>query len=165
MSFPAPTTKGRVFFLAHESLGHFGVGKPYLAVKDAYYWPNMKPNLETTYILACEDWQRNKHSTRPHAGPLYLLPIANNRFDSVFIDFVGPMPEDTDFNYLCTATDQVGANIKLIPIWSELTAEEFAHLFFDHSYCEHASPIVTAIVSSCRNSGVHFTNGVESSCA
>ena len=147
---PRTNNLREVFFLAHESLGHFGVGKPYLAVKDAYYWPNMKPNLETTYILACEDWQRNKHSTRPHAGPLYLLPIANNRFNSVFIDFVGPMPEDTDFNYLCTATDQVGANIKLIPIWSELTAEEFAH--------KHASPIVTAIVSSCRNSGVHFTN-------
>lgn len=30
-----------IFWLAHDSLGHFGAGKSYEASIDSFYWPNM----------------------------------------------------------------------------------------------------------------------------
>lgn len=129
------------FRLAHDNLGHFGTLKSYHALKDAYYWPHMKQDLEQSYIPGCEDCQRNKPSTKPPTGPLHPLPIANAQFDCVFIDFVGPLPEDKGFNYLCTMTDQLVADVKLIPCRSEITAEDFAKIFFDHWYCDNSLPL------------------------
>jgi hypothetical protein len=31
-----------LFWLAHDTLGHFGADKSYAALKDAYYWPGMR---------------------------------------------------------------------------------------------------------------------------
>lgn len=117
------------------------MAKSYLALKDAYYWPNMKHDLESSYIPACEECQCNKPSTKPPAGPLHPLPIANSRYDCIFIDFVGPLLEDNGYNYLCTITDQLGADVKLIPCHSEITAKDFARIFFDHWYCDNGLPL------------------------
>jgi hypothetical protein len=37
-----------LFHLAHDTSGHFSVDKSYAMLCDAYYWPNMSHNLETT---------------------------------------------------------------------------------------------------------------------
>jgi len=49
-----------LFRLAHDSLGHFGADKSYAILRDAYYWPNMRRDLEKAYIPSCQDCQRNK---------------------------------------------------------------------------------------------------------
>ena len=91
--------------MAHDNLEHFGDIKSYNVLKDAYYWSNMRKDLEESYIPACEDCQRNKASTKMPTGPLHPLLIADTRYDCIFIDFVGSLPEDKGFNYLCTITD------------------------------------------------------------
>jgi hypothetical protein len=42
-----------LFQLAHDNLGHFGFDKSYQALRDAYYWPNMRSDLEKDYIPGC----------------------------------------------------------------------------------------------------------------
>ncbi|GBE82423.1 hypothetical protein SCP_0408070 [Sparassis crispa] len=64
-----------IFHLAHDSLGHFGFDKSYAAICDAYYWPNMRTELERMYVPACKDCQRNKSPTHKLHGPLHPLPI------------------------------------------------------------------------------------------
>jgi hypothetical protein len=49
-----------IFRLAHDTLGHFGADKSYTAIWDSYYWPNMRHDLEDTYVPGCADCQRNK---------------------------------------------------------------------------------------------------------
>jgi RNase H-like domain found in reverse transcriptase/Reverse transcriptase (RNA-dependent DNA polymerase)/Integrase zinc binding domain len=44
-----------LFHLAHDTLGHFGADKSYASLCDAYYWPNMRRDLEQAYIPACAD--------------------------------------------------------------------------------------------------------------
>jgi hypothetical protein len=68
-------------------------------------------------------------------------------FSSITIDFVGPLPEDEGYNYLATITNCLGADIKLIPCRTDLTTGEFAHLFFDHQYCNNGAPL--KIVTDC----------------
>jgi Integrase zinc binding domain len=50
----------QLFCLAHDNLGHFGANKSYAALRDAYYWPNMRRDLEESYIPSCADCLRNK---------------------------------------------------------------------------------------------------------
>jgi hypothetical protein len=87
-----------LFQLAHDNLRHFGAEKSYANLRDNFYWPNMRKDLTNGYVLGCPDCQWNKASTTKHAGPLHLLPIPDRRFDSVAIDFVGPLSRDDGFN-------------------------------------------------------------------
>lgn len=131
----------QLFRLAHDSLGHFGFDKSYASLKDCYYWPRMRAELEGAYVPGCADCQRNKSRTTKAAGPLHPLPVPDARGDSVAIDFVGPLPEDGGLNCLLTMTDRLGSDVRLVPTRIDISAEEFAHLFFDNWYCENGLPL------------------------
>lgn len=155
-----------LFRLAHDSLGHYGAAKSYAALRDSFYWPNMRRDLEESYIPGCVDCQRNKSPTTKPAGPLHSLSVPDGRFDAVALDFVGPLPEDDGFNYLLTITDRLGVDIRLVPCRTDLSAERAAVLFFDYWYCENGLPL--EIISdrdklfiSCFWSALHKLTGVK----
>jgi len=129
-----------LFALAHDVLGHFGFGKTYGSLRDTYYWPNMRRDLEQGYVASCPDCQRNKSATTKPYGPLHPLPIPDQRGDSVAIDFIGPLPEDEGKNCIIMFTDHLGSNIQLVPTRTDITAEDLAYLFFDKWYCENSLP-------------------------
>jgi Integrase zinc binding domain len=52
-----------LFRLAHDTLGHFGMDKLYASLRDAYYWPKMRHDLEQACIPSCIDCLRNKSPT------------------------------------------------------------------------------------------------------
>lgn len=130
-----------LFRLAHNCLGHFSADKSYAALRESYYWPNMRKDLEKGYIPSCADCQRNKSCTTQAAGPLHPLPIPEDRGDSVAIDFVGPLPTDNGFDMICTMTDRLGSDVCIPPTRANMTAEEFAVVFFDYWYCENGLPL------------------------
>ena len=41
-----------LFILAHDVLGHFEFDKTYRSLCNAYYWPNMRRDLEQGYAVA-----------------------------------------------------------------------------------------------------------------
>jgi hypothetical protein len=129
-----------LFRLAHDTLGHFGADKSYAALRDAYYWPNMRRDLEQAYIPSCVDCLRNKSRTTRPPGPLHPLPVPESRNDSIAMDFVGPLPTDSNFDCILTITDRLGADIRIIPTRTDITAEDLAVLFFDNWYCENGLP-------------------------
>ena len=129
-----------LFQLAHDVLGHFEFDKTYGSLRSAYYWPNMRRDLEKGYVASCPDCQRNKSSTSKPIGPLHPLPIPDQRGDSVAIDFIGPLPEDDGKNCIITFTDRLGSDIQLTATRTDLNAEELAYLFFDKWYCENGLP-------------------------
>jgi hypothetical protein len=130
-----------LFRLAHDNLGHFGSPKTYKALRDSFYWPKMRRDLEEGYIPGCADCQRNKARTTRPFGPLHPLPIPDARCDSVAIDFIGPLPKDGIFDTILTITDRLGSEIRILPTTSTLTAEQLAKLFFDSWYCENGLPL------------------------
>jgi len=129
-----------LFQLAHNVLGHFGADKLYTSLRDAYYWPNMRRDLEQAYIPSCQDCLRNKSQTTKLAGPLHPLPVPDERGQSVAMDFVGPLPMDQGFDCLLSITDRIGSDIWIIPTNTTISAEELAVLFFDNWYCENGLP-------------------------
>jgi hypothetical protein len=134
------TLREDLFRLAHDTSGHFGADKLYATLRDAYYWPNMRRDLEKAYIPSCTKCLRNKSSTRKPTGPLHPLPIPDDRGDSVAMDFIGPLPLDDGFNCILSMTDCLGSDIRIIPTCTDISAEDLAVLFFNHWYCENGLP-------------------------
>jgi hypothetical protein len=58
----------------------------------------------------------------------------------VAIDFVGPLPKDEGFDALVTMMDRLGADLQLAACKTDMSAEEFAGIFFDKWYCENGCP-------------------------
>jgi hypothetical protein len=136
-----PEIRETLFRLAHDTLGHFGAEKSYSALRDSYYWPGMRSDIERGYVPSCLDCQRLKGSTSKKAGPLHPLPIPDGRGDSVAIDFIGPLPTDEGYDCIVTMTDRLNSDFQIRPCKSTMTAEEFAEIFFDAWFCENGLPL------------------------
>ena len=126
-----------LYNLAHDTLGHFGFDKSYESLRGSYYWPNMRRDLENAYIPSCTECQRNKNRTTKPTGPLHPLPVPDDRFDTVALDFIGPLPEENGKDTILTMTDLLGADISITGIHSSYTAAKVAVVLFDEWYCEN----------------------------
>jgi hypothetical protein len=126
-----------LFRLAHDTLGHFGAQKSYEALRNSYYWPNMRRDLEESYIPSCSSCQRNKAPTTKPRGLLHPLPVPDECGERVAMDFIGPLLRDNGYDCIMTMTDALGSDIWIIPTKMTLSAEECAENFFTHWYCEN----------------------------
>jgi Integrase zinc binding domain len=129
-----------LFHLAHDTLGHFGADKSYASLRDAYYWLNMRRDLEQAYIPACADCLRNKSCTTKLPGPLHPLPVPDARGSSIAMDFIGPLPLDNNFNCILSITNHLGSDVRVVPTNSNINAEDLALVFFNNWYCENGLP-------------------------
>jgi hypothetical protein len=127
--------------LAHDCLGHFSADKLYATLQDAYYWPNMRRDLEKAYIPSCEDCQHNKSCTTKPPGPLHPLPVLDHQGSSIAMDFVGPLQPNTGFDCILTITDCLGTNIQIIPTHMDISTEDLAVIFFNHWFCKNSLPL------------------------
>lgn len=57
------------------------------------------------------------------------------------IDFVGPLPVDNSFNAIITMMDRLGVGVQIASCRMDMSAEDFAKLFFDVWYCKNGCPI------------------------
>ena len=130
-----------LFQLAHDNLEHFSAEKSYANLHDDFYWPNMWRNLTNGYVAGFHDCQHNKGNTMRCAGPLHLLPVSDNWFNMITINFVGPLPKDEGFDAIVTITDRLGTDIQISACNSDITAEDFAYIFFDEWYCKNGCPL------------------------
>jgi RNase H-like domain found in reverse transcriptase/Integrase zinc binding domain/Reverse transcriptase (RNA-dependent DNA polymerase) len=131
----------QIFRLAHDTLGHFGFHKTYENIRNSYFWPNMRTDLEHGYIPSCIECQRNKSTSHKPTGPLHPLPVPDDRCESVAMDFIGPLPTDEGHDCILTISDRLGADVRIIPTSIHLTAPQLAVIFFDHWYCENGLPL------------------------
>lgn len=137
----------QLFRLAHNHLSHFGGEKSYASLKNKFYWLNMRRDLMNAYIPGCRPCQCNKSTMAKVLGPLHPLTIPDKRFDSVAINFVGPLPEDNGFDAIMTMMDRLGSDIQISLCRTNMTADEFTMIFFNQWYCKNGCPL--EIISDC----------------
>ncbi len=111
----------------------------------------MCKELKTLYILACEACQQNKSSSTCPAGPLHPLPVPDKCGTCIAMDFIDLLPEDNNFNCILTITNHLGADLRIVPYCTDISAKDLAVLFFCHWYCKNSLPL--EIVSN-RDMGV-----------
>lgn len=130
-----------IFRIADDTLGHFGFAKTYESLRNSYFWPHMRKDLEEGYIPSCIDCQRNKSRTTKPTGPLHPLPVPDEHGDSVAIDFIGPLPEEGGFDCIVAMTDRLNSDIQIVLCSTKTTAEQLAVIFFNSWYCENGLPL------------------------
>jgi hypothetical protein len=87
--------KTRLLELAHDAAGHFGRVRTIERLRRQCVWDGMTKEVED-YCRSCGVCSANKSSNELPAGTLRPLPIPKGVWDSIGIDFVGPLPKSKE---------------------------------------------------------------------
>ncbi len=129
---------------AHDVLGHLGHRRTSDYIRRWYWWPRMGRLIEV-FCRSCGTCQTVKASTQRPAGLLHNLPIPDQPWDSISMDFVGPFPECDGYDYLWVIIDRFSVTVHLIPTTTTVRASQLAWLFVREVVRLHGLP--SSIVS------------------
>ena len=123
--------KTRLLELAHDAAGHFGRARTVERLSRHCVWTGMTSEVED-YCRGCAVCAVNKTSNTMPAGKLVPMPIPERPWDSVGVDFTGPLPETKRGNNSIMATiDRLTKMLMLRACNTTITGIESGRLLLD----------------------------------
>jgi len=137
------STREIIITHAHSLLAHLGSRKTLLYLREFVWWPQMVSDVKR-FCQSCPICATTKDNTQKPAGLLKSLSVPSRPWQSIGIDFVGPLPEsknrDGSFDMVCTVVDHLTSMIHLIPCKQTYRAVDTADVVFEHVYKNHGLP-------------------------
>ena len=120
--------------------GHLGREKTYRRLTADVYWQGVYEDVRD-YVSSCVSCGQNKASNRTASDVLHPLPIPTRRWETISMDFVGPLPKTSKgYDFLLTVVDKFSKMVHLIPCTQKVTASEVAQLVYDGVVRLHGFP-------------------------
>ena len=82
------------------------------------------------FCSSCALCQTMKDSTQKPVGLLHSLPIPDRPWQSVGLDFMGPLPKSKGYDYLLVVIDRFTLQVHLLPMTTCATPKAVTWLFF-----------------------------------
>ena len=137
--------KTRLLELAHDNVGHFGRDKTVERLGRHCVWTGMTKEVED-YCRSCAVCAANKSSNASPAGLLVPMPIPQRVWDSVGVDFTGPLPVTArGNNSIMAMVDRFSKLLRLSACTTNITGIESGRLLLNESL--HMGRIPSSIVS------------------
>jgi len=130
-----------IFRLAHDSVaaGHPGVAKTYELVSRHYYYPGLH-HLTKRYVLNCMTCARTKASRERYSGLLRPLPVPDQRWKEVSIDFVVGLPNCQGHDAIMVVVDRLSKMRHLTPCSEKTSSADTAKLYYHNIWKLHGLP-------------------------
>ena len=129
---------------AHSLLVHLGARKTLQYLRENCWWKTMAKDVKK-YCQSCHKCQISKSSNHAPYGLLKPLPIPLRPWETIRIDFVGPLPESKNrlgnFDMIITIIDHLTSMVHLVPSVSTYRAKDVAELIFENVYKLYGLPI------------------------
>ena len=106
---------------AHNIIGHFRQFKTAQYIRRYFWWPSMSHDIEL-YCRTCGICVTTNDANSKPAGLLHSLLILDRPWQSIGMDFMGPLLKLNNFNYLLVVIDQLTSQIHLVPTTTTVTA-------------------------------------------
>ncbi|CAI7801781.1 unnamed protein product, partial [Closterium sp. NIES-53] len=122
--------------------GHFGSNKTLAGIAKYYYWPGMAPDMQQ-FVTSCDTCQRMKSSKQKKAGLLQPLPVPEQPWQVVSLDFITGLPSTLwGHDSILVVIDKFSKMGHFISTNVTATAETTARLFFDRIITIHGIPAI-----------------------
>ncbi|CAI7889308.1 unnamed protein product [Closterium sp. NIES-53] len=120
--------------------GHFGSNKTLAGIAKYYYWPRMAADVQQ-FVTSCDTCQRTKSSKQKKTGLLQPLPVPEQPWQVVSLDFITGLPSTSrGHDSILVVIDKFSKMGHFIPTNATATAEATARLFFDRIITIHGIP-------------------------
>ncbi|KAL2230104.1 UNVERIFIED_CONTAM: Transposon Ty3-G Gag-Pol polyprotein [Sesamum indicum] len=132
----------KVLKTLHDSAlgGHSGIHGTYQRIKSLFYWPTMKTDVQE-WVKGCETCQRAKHENNPYPGLLQPLPLPDQAWSCVSMDFIEGLPSSEGKDSILVVVDRLTKYSHFIALKHPYTATVIAKVFFDSIYKLHGLPV------------------------
>lgn len=120
--------------------GHSGIRPTYLRLKNLFYWPGMKLQVEE-FVKQCQTCQQAKHEHAHPAGTLQPLPIPERVWSEVTMDFIEGLPRSDGADVIMVVVDHLSKYAHFIPLHHPFTATQVARAFLDNIVKLHGVPL------------------------
>ena len=119
--------------------GHSGYEKTYQRLKRVVYWQGMK-NCVKRYIRECDICQRSKYEATKPAGLLQPLPIPEQVWEEISMDFIEGLPKSWGKSVIFVIVDRLTKFAHFLPLSHPYTAKTVAATFLDNIYSLYGIP-------------------------
>ncbi|GJP76558.1 hypothetical protein CLOP_g6983 [Closterium sp. NIES-67] len=125
--------------------GHFGSNKTLTGIAKHYYWPHLAEDVQK-FVTSCDTCQRMKSSKQKKAGLLQPLPVPEQPWQVVSLDFITGLPPTTSgHDAILVVIDKFSKMGHFIPTHTTARTEETAQLFVRYIISQHGIP--TTLIS------------------
>jgi hypothetical protein len=137
------TIREIVISQSHSLLAHLGPAKTLIYLWDHVWWKTLASDVNA-YCTSCVTCKRSKPSNQKPYGLLHPLKVPKQPWESVGIDFMGPLPIskncDGEYDTITVIIDRLTSMVHLVPSRTNYTAQEVAELVFAEVYKHHGLP-------------------------
>jgi hypothetical protein len=127
----------------HSLLAHLGYRKTLHSLRDEVWWPTMVSDVEE-WCKTCTTCATSKASNQAPMGMLKTIAVPSRPWQSIGIDFVGPLPESKNrngaYDMICVIIDHLTSMVHLTPTKQDYGARQLAEVIFDTVYKLHGLP-------------------------
>lgn len=135
--FVPKSLRGRITNQLH-GLAHPGRRSTVKLISDRFVWPSMRRDIEN-YVKSCLSCQATKVHRHNHS-PLVQYRPADQRFDHINIDLIGPLPPSDGNRYCLTMIDRFSRWPEAIAI-PDMTATTVAAVLVREWICKYGVPL------------------------
>lgn len=121
--------------------GHSGERATLKRLQLVFFWPNMQQNVNS-YIKTCPVCQINKSENTPYPGLLAPLPVPNQAWTHISMDFVEGLPKAQGKDVILVVIDRFTKYSHFIALSHPYKAQDVVNLYFDHVFKLHGLPQV-----------------------
>lgn len=119
--------------------GHSGFLQTYKRLAGEIHWKGMKESVKK-HMAECIICQRNKHEAMAPVGLLQPLPIPNQVWDDITMDFVDWLPKSQGFDTLMMVVDRPSKYSHFIPLRHPFTTKVVVEVFIKEVIRLHGFP-------------------------
>jgi hypothetical protein len=137
--------------------GHMGHHKTLKAVGLVYYWPGMSEDV-LEHVRSCDSCQRNKGRAGKTPGLLQPLPVPEEPWASVSMDFITQLPKTAGgHDAILVIVDRLTKMARFVPTTTDVGAKGTATLFLKEVFRLFGMPVEIISDRDPRFTGKFFT--------
>ena len=120
--------------------GHAGILKTFMRIYPNFYWPGLREDVKQ-YVKNCYICQQIKYPTTKSAGLLQPLPIPDDVWEDVSMDFITGLPKSKGVTIILVVVDRLSKSAHFGTLPTTFTAVVVANLFIDIVVKLHGFPL------------------------
>jgi hypothetical protein len=123
--------QNQIMLALHDSPvgGHSGFPVTYRRVKQLFSWPSMKTSVKD-YVKSCAICQQSKPDRSKYPGLLQPLPVPDQAWDVISMDFVEGLPRSSNADTILVVVDTFSKYSHFIPLLHPFSALKVANFLW-----------------------------------
>jgi hypothetical protein len=138
---PESAFKAKILQAYHNSpmAGHQGINKMYRQVREWFSWKVLKEDV-IKHVKECITCQENNDEHTHPIGLLQPLPISENKWEIIYMDFITGLPKTQGKDCIFVVVDRLTRFTHFFTIAIDFSATQVAKLFFTKIFRLHGLP-------------------------